>query len=659
MLEINTSKIKNTVTFTVDKDSLKNTKDAIKNLKTFTESIEPSLNMTKMRRQFKSMEEYAKRIRQQMSGLGGGNPPPIPPTGGSSGGGKGGSGRGGSGSSGGRKTPEERAAEAAAKRAALANMKQDDFSFKAMPFTKADSRIIEKSKKIVEETVELYRKGVITSQQMNNTLARQLEELRRSHKEKNAQLLDEERARRRIARLQEAEDKRRQRIRERERKDFERQQRREKEARQRDRQRKLSGVGNAAIALNPAMFGAALLGAGLYQGISKIAESITTAAERINMVSKGGQNVQVNPNAILTMRTWGEMNGVDSASIIKAIDNIKDVRERLGNTVLHSEFDEKSGKWKGGDSGINEIMNQFGWSKEDVAKFQNRPLDFVQALVNEGQKRGMNSAQIGRLMENLGDDLMHYQRMFLDNGKEYMKVLDMLKNSGATLNNENIKAAQDFVKLRAQISAAGEGFTNNLLIGFMDGLKSAPDFAENMKTFQEAARGLGEMSGSIVSSLAKIAKYFLDFSNKVGPKNNTKEAVRDYYNGTQYGYDAQVGGNPWAYWPIGRDQHLPENQPLGNFDSSFLTSALNPSASSIGYNRPDLTASMLTPRQGVPIPLSLENTVVIPDNAFQINVIPDGYGFSNYLDATMNTSFSNFSQGLTLQLSSGQSSTGG
>ena len=68
---------------------------------------------------------------------------------------------------------------------------------------------------------------------------------------------------------------------------------------------------------------------------------------------------------------------------------------------------------------------------------------------------------------------------------------------------------------------------------------------------------------------------------------------------------------------------------------------------------------MLTPRQGVPVPLSVENTVVIPDNAFQINVIPDGYGFSNYLDATMNTSFSNFSQGLTLQLSSGQSSTGG
>lgn len=57
----------------------------------------------------------------------------------------------------------------------------------------------------------------------------------------------------------------------------------------------------------------------------------------------------------------------------------------------------------------------------------------------------------------------------------------------------------------------------------MDGLKSAPDFAENMKTFQEAARGLGEMSGSIVSSLAKIAKYFLDFQIRLGQKTILKK----------------------------------------------------------------------------------------------------------------------------------------
>ena len=42
MLEINTSKIKNTVTFSVDKDSLKKAKDSITGLKEFAENIKPA-----------------------------------------------------------------------------------------------------------------------------------------------------------------------------------------------------------------------------------------------------------------------------------------------------------------------------------------------------------------------------------------------------------------------------------------------------------------------------------------------------------------------------------------------------------------------------------------------------------------------------------------
>jgi hypothetical protein len=30
-------------------------------------------------------------------------------------------------------------------------------------------------------------------------------------------------------------------------------------------------------------------------------------------------------------------------------DNFKDVRERLGESVTNSAFDQKSGKWKGGN----------------------------------------------------------------------------------------------------------------------------------------------------------------------------------------------------------------------------------------------------------------------------------------------------------------------
>jgi hypothetical protein len=54
---------------------------------------------------------------------------------------------------------------------------------------------------------------------------------------------------------------------------------------------------------------------------------------------------------------------------------------------------------EGRNGGITTIMNKFGWSKEQIAKFQDNPLDFVQATVNEGQRRGMKQAQIGTLIE--------------------------------------------------------------------------------------------------------------------------------------------------------------------------------------------------------------------------------------------------------------------
>jgi ABC-type transporter Mla subunit MlaD len=56
--------------------------------------------------------------------------------------------------------------------------------------------------------------------------------------------------------------------------------------------------------------------------------------------------------------------------------------------------------------------------------------------VNEGQRRGFSQAQIGNLIESLGDDLMHYTDLFLNNGAEFNKTLKTLVDSGQTLNDE-------------------------------------------------------------------------------------------------------------------------------------------------------------------------------------------------------------------------------
>jgi hypothetical protein len=647
LLEINTSKIKNTVTFTVDKESLKEAKDAIKSVKTFAESIEPALNMTKMKRQMKEVEAYAKRLQKQMPRYGEGNTPspnsvptpkqPTPPPKRPS-------------------SPGDKEHRRAMRREELGNLRVENFGYRASQFPKADIATLNQAKNIVEQTVALYKKEEVSLARLNQVMAHQLDTLRRSHREKVADVEEEVRNIRRVRREQEAQAKAQIRHRERLRKMQEREEKRERDSRRRDRERRFDRAREGITGLSPRLIASTLLGAGLFEGISRIREGLAAAAERTNLVSRGAQNVQTNPNAILTMRTWGELNGVDSANIIKAIDNIKDVRERLGNSAMMSQFDEKSGKWKGGDSGINDIMNQFGWTKDQIAQFQNRPLDFIQATVNEGQRRGMNSAQIGRLMENLGDDLMHYQRMFSDNGKEYIQTLNQLINSGAALTNEQIDAAQNYTKMATQFSLYGEGFSNNFLTGFMDAMKDSPDFAKNVDTFMQAAKGLGKATGDLANGIARVASWFIDFMNKYGPKDTTKEGIAQYY-GTELKPGSESQYNmPW--WPGGNPTEK-NTSPLGMFNPLFLTEPLTPNPYSVANQGPNLASSMAQPNTQYPIPLQITNTLEIPAQAFQVNVVPDGYGFSNFLRSEMDASFSGYTRDLTLQINSGQSSTGG
>ena len=66
MLEINTSKIKNTVTFSVDKDSLKKAKDSITGLNEFAENIKPAkLRFDSVTKGYKKAQSEVDKIAQQ------------------------------------------------------------------------------------------------------------------------------------------------------------------------------------------------------------------------------------------------------------------------------------------------------------------------------------------------------------------------------------------------------------------------------------------------------------------------------------------------------------------------------------------------------------------------------------------------------------------
>lgn len=398
------------------------------------------------------------------------------------------------------------------------------------------------------------------------------------------------------------------------------------------------------------------------------------------IIDKGNENldlvrqsalVKTNPNAIKTMVTWGQQHGVDSANTSKAVDNMKDVRERLAMTVNDAQM--KNGEWKGGDGGITSIMNKFGWGIEDVKTFQNRPLDFIQATVNEGQRRGMSQAQIGTLIESLGDDLMHYTDMFMNNGAEYNKTLKTLVESGQTLNDEQIRQVSVYGDLSVAMGNLMNGIDNQLFTGWMKGFADGgDDLVRNTKVITESAgllgEGLGDLAKQVTGFVGEISSVVSDLNAGIREKfpdwfseanKPAAQAVIDGVTGSadsaaswvqdKTGFNTRSVGHAVKGW-LGID-----DQPTGTAVEQY---GLNSDSLQGGALR-DSAISSLTSTNSAPsynlapvFNLNLEASV-------PLTIASDSSRLSDYIDFQARASQASFAQSLTLSALSGQSSTGG
>lgn len=390
-----------------------------------------------------------------------------------------------------------------------------------------------------------------------------------------------------------------------------------------------------------------------------------TGDENLELI-RMSERVKTNPNAIKTMVTWGQQHGVDSANTSKAVDNMKDVRERLAMTVNDAQM--KNGEWKGGDGGITAIMNKFGWSKEQISKYQDNPLDFIQATVNEGQRRGMKQAQIGTLIESLGDDLMHYTDMFMNNGAEFIKTLRQLKESGQTLNDEQIRQIMEYGTLTTKMAALTNGLDINLFTGFMDGFgKSGDQLTENTKNLNESARLLGEGLGNLATQvtgatvqISQSVQAINDYLKSKFPEwfsgDNNQPAAQQLYNGA-------IGGSANATADWIQDKTGFNTRSVGPAVLDWLgmgRASTGTAANNYGLSGQSLRDSA----QALPSTPALSYQV---NPVFNLTVAPevpltiqsDVSRLSDYIDFNARASAASFERSLTLQINSGQSTTGG
>ncbi|HIH9672974.1 TPA: hypothetical protein ACYVCL_004034 [Klebsiella pneumoniae] len=390
-----------------------------------------------------------------------------------------------------------------------------------------------------------------------------------------------------------------------------------------------------------------------------------TGDENLELI-RMSERVKTNPNAIKTMVTWGQQHGVDSANVDKATDNMKDVRERLAMTVNDAQM--KNGEWKGGDGGITTIMNKFGWSKEQISKFQDNPLDFLQATVNEGQRRGMKQAQIGTLIESLGDDLMHYTDMFMNNGAEFIKTLRQLKESGQTLNDEQIRQIMEYGDLSTKMAALTNGLDINLFTGFMDGFgKSGDQLTENTKNLNESAHLLGEGLGNLATqvtgatvqisqSVEAINQYLRDKFPSWFSGDNNQPAAQQLYNGAVGGSADAVAA--WIRSNTGIDTQsvgpaVMDWLGMGRASTGTAANNYSPSGQSLRDGAMALPSTPALSYQVNPT-FNLTLAAEVP-----LTIQSDVSRLSDYIDFNARASAASFEQSLTLQINSGQSTTGG
>ena len=66
-LELNVSKINNTVTFNVDKVSMKAAKDSIKEIEKFAANIEPAFKVDKAKKQIEEIRKEYERLQKEVN----------------------------------------------------------------------------------------------------------------------------------------------------------------------------------------------------------------------------------------------------------------------------------------------------------------------------------------------------------------------------------------------------------------------------------------------------------------------------------------------------------------------------------------------------------------------------------------------------------------
>ncbi|HHA1517473.1 TPA: hypothetical protein ACOEAX_001951 [Enterobacter bugandensis] len=620
MLEIQTSKINNTVTFSVDRNSMKEAMDAFDQIQKKAKGIkDPTLNMKKFSQGLKSAERELDKLNKKAS-----KP----------------------------RDNSQREAERAAKAKARAEAQE------AKEAARNAQRRERASLKLLDTASSFKSMQHLTNVELTQA-ALQASKITRSYADGTISL---QRQNSEIKRLQQS---------------YRRINAERRAAAKAGGANALGGGGKATGAISGSLMGlgtGALAGAGIgaaaYGAYSWGKEAVTAQEERSEIVQRARLG-NVDYNALQAQSQYATANGIDSGMGVqgqrKILDNYKDIQDRIGQTLNEAKFDKKSGQYKGGDQGILSAVNTAGFTLKDLQSYQKNPMGFVSAYTNTLEKQGKSPEQILASLEQLGDDLGLYHKAFMNGGKALTDQVDVLKRNGQWLNQEQQDQLVAYRKFNQEMDILNDSQKLAFFEGFMESLDPATvkEFKEAMQEALPFFKGLGKAAGDVVDGLMKMTNWITGKLNLLNGDNTTKEAVSQHYGTTSA--PAQSGSNPVAN-AYGASQPKATHEP-NVFDTvrewwNGASDAKDVSSYAQSTNGDYSPVSMLKQSAAAPAkpanapimqPVVLQNQ--LPEGLIHLTISPDP-SFGNMLNATVDQRINANNQRMVLAVSSGQG-TGG
>ncbi len=612
MLEINTSKIKNTVTFSVDKDSLKKAKDSITGLKEFTNNIKPAkLRFDTVTKGYKKAQSEVDKIAQQKA----------------------------------KTEKQNQRAQAAAARAQARQQQQiaarkEKAELKLLDVSSSISAmhrlsVAEQYKAIAQarEIAKQYEQGAISLARMNSQMKRLQQQQRKINGNRKTQLAPVKGG------------------------------------------GSGNSATMGALLFGGATAAAGVMAVSkASEFMANSFANAETQGELIQRARLGGVDVNQMYNITEWAYRNGVDSMMGDQGARKYLDQMKDVRERAAKSYSEAEYvvDKKTGKggeWKGGDNAINELLNIGVINKSDLKKFADNPAGLISKAVNGMMKKGFSDSQIGQRLEDLGDDLMLTSKYWQRSVKDVQESINQQKASGKWLTETQQDSIVKFRELNRQLSQLSDARQVAFVDGFMKSLdpKVTEEFMKNLSNLTPYFTKLGEAVGSLFEAIMKIVNWFNRNDDKTDAiQKNLGDAPPLSNDGMKQNLSDLV---PEQYKGAGTATTAPDNShSLFNTIKGWLFDDKSSSVSDVKMSVSEApitnlkqgalnNLAMTTPSYNLSPVFNLNPTFeVVTEVPLTIN--SDTSRLSDYVDFTARASRDSFLKSLTLTSLSGQSNGG-